>query len=336
MLCKMKKLAIANIMKEDWDYLIVLDACRYDYFAAMWKKYFEGILEKRISLGSCTLEWCLESFKDYYPDVVYISANPYINSKIEIDGFDAKKHFYKIVDVWDFGWNRELGTVLPETVNKVAQSLVRKFPQKRFIIHYLQPHAPYISLTFRSVGFPNPKMRHNRVLTGIQNQYDKEYFEKLIKIAKFFIKANIAKAYARTLLWKIRELLGLPPHTPMDDIRRKYGVKGLRKAYSENLKIVLSQVARLCNGLLRCDFHKQIVITSDHGELLGERCKYGHGIRDSRVLEIPWLKIKNVKVRNTLEKDITSTEVYSINIDKENYRSKLKMKIKNLKSRGRI
>jgi len=31
---------ILKIMEEEWDYLIILDACRYDYFLALWKNYF--------------------------------------------------------------------------------------------------------------------------------------------------------------------------------------------------------------------------------------------------------------------------------------------------------
>lgn len=47
---------ILKVMREEWDYLIILDACRYDYFAAIWENYFDGELEKRVSLGSGTLE----------------------------------------------------------------------------------------------------------------------------------------------------------------------------------------------------------------------------------------------------------------------------------------
>lgn len=35
-------------MEENRDYLIILDACRYDYFVAMWKNYFDEDLEKRV------------------------------------------------------------------------------------------------------------------------------------------------------------------------------------------------------------------------------------------------------------------------------------------------
>ena len=51
------------------------------------------------------MDWLNKVFLNFYKDIIYISANPYINSKIEVKDsygfkFDAKKHFYKIVDVW--------------------------------------------------------------------------------------------------------------------------------------------------------------------------------------------------------------------------------------------
>jgi hypothetical protein len=45
------------IMQEYWDYLIILDACRYDYFGKFCKQYFSGRLEKRWSLGSSIIKW---------------------------------------------------------------------------------------------------------------------------------------------------------------------------------------------------------------------------------------------------------------------------------------
>jgi len=56
---------VLNVMEEEWDYLIILDACRYDYFESLYKEFFDGELEKRVSLGSDTLKWCLESFKGH-------------------------------------------------------------------------------------------------------------------------------------------------------------------------------------------------------------------------------------------------------------------------------
>jgi len=76
-------------------------------------------------------------------------------------GFDAKKHFYKVVDVWDFGWDERIGTVSPREINRAALKYYLKYPGKRFIIHYLQPHAPYLSARFRV------KVIMNQILLGV-------------------------------------------------------------------------------------------------------------------------------------------------------------------------
>ena len=54
----------------------------------------------------------------------------------------------------------------------------------------------------------------------------------------------------------------------MDAFRREYGLDGLRNAYHDNLRIVLEYVSKLCNFILNIDDTKNIVISSDHGELL--------------------------------------------------------------------
>lgn len=139
---------IIKVMKEKWDYLVILDACRYDYFSNVYKDYFLGELKKGISTGSSTPEWCKNSFLNFYSDVICVSGNPYVNSRQEVDGFCAKDHFLKVVDVWNFGWSDKLGTVPPKKINEYTLNFVKKFPRKRFIIHYLQPHESYLSRHF--------------------------------------------------------------------------------------------------------------------------------------------------------------------------------------------
>jgi hypothetical protein len=73
-----------NIMDKQWDYLIVLDTCRYDYFLKLFDGFLQGKLEKVYSPASCTVEWCIKSYTKNYKDVVYVSANPYINSKARV------------------------------------------------------------------------------------------------------------------------------------------------------------------------------------------------------------------------------------------------------------
>ena len=161
-------------LNEDWDYLIVLDACHYDYFAIFYKNFFEGILEKRFSRGIDTPSWFKNTFTDYYDNVVYISSNPYINSQISISSCDARKRFFKVIDVWEFGWDDELGTVPPWTLTLAALSYVEKYEEKKFIIHYLQPHASYIGKGFKGIGFPKPDIDKGVVLSKVNISIDKD------------------------------------------------------------------------------------------------------------------------------------------------------------------
>lgn len=282
-----------SVMDEEWDYLIILDACRYDYFSKLYKNYLRGKLENVYSVASCTQRWCMKSFKGYYDDVVYISANPHINSKGEVRGFTAKKHFFKVIDVWDSAWNEKIGTVPPQKVNEAVENLKDKFPNKRFIIHFIQPHAPYLIHTLENLfPRPHPKIAGGIVLRNLWTTTTSKILNKLLKL--FALVAKRIGVFGGNPSWKIRELLNLPPEKPMDAVRRKVGVAGLRKAYVENLKLVLAYVAELVENLSGL-----IVITSDHGELLGENDCYGHpcGSTNPLLREVPWLTIKKGEKR---------------------------------------
>ncbi|MHA1832385.1 MAG: hypothetical protein ACTSV7_00200 [Candidatus Baldrarchaeia archaeon] len=50
------KTEIVNVMEEDRDFLIILDACRFDYFSEVYGDFFDGKLEKIISAGCSTVE----------------------------------------------------------------------------------------------------------------------------------------------------------------------------------------------------------------------------------------------------------------------------------------
>jgi hypothetical protein len=319
----MMKTRTINVMEENWDYLIILDACRYDYFRDMYQDYFSGILESRLSVGSCTLEWCMKSFPKMYSDVIFISSNPYINSKTEIEGFDARKHFCSVIDVWAFGWNKKLGTVLPEKLNESALKATKNFPEKRFIVHYLQPHGPYISPKFRAKGFPTQDVINKKVLRGLQNPRGNKIVDRFVTI----IAVVLSKLGLVKNSWKLREILKLQPATPMDAVRRIYGTEGLKEAYKQNLRIVLSSVAELCSKLLQQEPSRDIIITADHGESLGENGIYSHsyGSKNPVLLKVPWFKVTKVKKSIQPPKTV-----------KQNSKSRLKDRIKKLKKRHEL
>lgn len=273
--------------KDEWDFLIILDACRFDYFSRLYKSFFDGILSEVYSLGSHTAEWFKNTFIDYYKDIIYISSNAYINSIRDIAGFDARIHFFKVVDVWRFGWNEKLGTVHPGTVNYITLSLKHKYPNKRFILHYLQPHAPYISKKFFAPARAHRVALHARARRGDPLARAKRFMRMNKHIP------NVFRELERNIWYlTLREYLNLPSIAPIDAARRRFGIKGLRKAYAENLKIVLSYVASLVPKLTG-----SVVISSDHGEFLGENSTIGHfPFCYNPVLRIvPWFMVTNVK-----------------------------------------
>ncbi|KXB04317.1 hypothetical protein AKJ48_03015, partial [candidate division MSBL1 archaeon SCGC-AAA261O19] len=97
-------------MEEEWDNLIILDACRYDYFERICDNYLSGNLKKVISPGSGTSEWLRRVFDNKkFDDIVYVSANPFINPRGSnlVEGFNGRECFYKVIDVWDRGWDDE-------------------------------------------------------------------------------------------------------------------------------------------------------------------------------------------------------------------------------------
>jgi hypothetical protein len=123
------------VVEEDWDNLIILDACRYDLFAEC--NTIDGTLHRFHSRGSHTGEFVQQNFGDQeFPDIVYIDSNP---NPMSVDmGFAAA------IEVWDSGWDEQLHTVPPETMVEYTLKANVEYPHKRLISHFLQPHYPWV------------------------------------------------------------------------------------------------------------------------------------------------------------------------------------------------
>lgn len=129
-----------NFFEEDWDNLIVLDACRYELFE---NADLEGELENRVSKGASTIEFIRGNLKGRkLDDTVYVSANPHLSgNKEELD-----YEFHELVSVWGFeGWSNMFDTVMPETVTDRAIEAFQENKDKRIVAHYMQPHYPFVS-----------------------------------------------------------------------------------------------------------------------------------------------------------------------------------------------
>lgn len=230
-----------DVFEEDWDNLIILDACRYDALANRMDR-LPGHLEKRRSRGSCSREWVAGNFDRRLHDVVYLSTNLFYSRLNDEGDIDGELHAFHSVHE-EAGWeNHGPYGMGPETTTEQAKRLNERYPNKRFIVHYMNPHTPFIGEFGRSFSGPD----------------------------------DTPEAICRS-------------------DKPGFTVGRVRKAYSENLDIVLEHVSDLMPEL-----KGKTVISADHGELLGERVgpipvrEWGHpkGTYVDTLLDIPWLVIE--------------------------------------------
>ncbi|MBE0535805.1 MAG: hypothetical protein IH624_09060 [Phycisphaerae bacterium] len=272
-----------DIIGEKWDCLIILDACRYDYFEQVWGDYLEGELSRRQSVGSSTNEWRNKSFTGRYDDIVYITANPQISASSHVYGFCAGEHFHAVHEVWKTHWVR--GTVPPEAVTAAAARIIANTPGKRFIVHYIQPHAPYLSLGEDARGYEHADINAPRHLVGVVGGAARS---KTMLYRLLLPLCRCTGLLGNHPDWMLRKWLNMPPKAPMEVVLRRHTVEQLREAYRDNLQRVLVQTALLIKQL-----SGRIIVTSDHGELLGEDRCFSHptGSDHPILRQVPWLVI---------------------------------------------
>jgi hypothetical protein len=224
----------------DWDTLIILDACRYDTF----EKYnpFDVPATCVESNASHTAEFLERTFTEDRHDTVYVTASP------QVVGYESR--FHDVVHVWDSDWDDELRTVRPDSVTDAARVAMDEYPDKKIILHYMQPHYPFIGPTGRELG------THATFTGGLQ---EREHLS----------------------VW---ELLSAG----------KVSIEDVRTAYEENLELVLEDVTGLISEL-----DGKTVVTSDHGNLFGERVSplpirlYGHppNIPAEKLIQVPLVEL---------------------------------------------
>jgi len=221
-----------NFLNMEWDYAIVLDACRYDTFKEV--NDIVGVLHKKQSIASQTSEWVKKAIKRDYNDIIIITANVYLsNYKLrELTG--KANRFYKNIPAWDIGWDDELETTPPWAMTEISQKMIKKFPNKRFIFWFLQPHHPFIgySTPFLSdcrEGVLENKKRTKTVWDAImageieisegKNAYKKnleialKYVKKLIEYldGKIVITADHGNCFGEMGLFEHPPRVHIPP-----------------------------------------------------------------------------------------------------------------------------
>jgi len=273
------KLVGDSVLDEEWDVLIILDACRYDSFKENYKDFLVGSLNKKISVATRTAEWLRKTFTGKYDHIIYISGYPGVNSKNykKENGFNPNC-FSKVVDVWDYGFDKALQTIHPMELNKAFFKYKTLYPNKKFIIHYMQPHSPYVGVDqkYRPTN-RKPTPNEGKKSSNLNKRLRRLIYHNLMKTTRL----------PNSWIWRISGILGIK--SPLARLYLDKGWKGFREAYKENLRFVLPYVKKVCENT-----KGKIVITADHGERLGEKGMFGHGgSRDKVVVEVPWFEVIN-------------------------------------------
>ncbi|SHK03330.1 alkaline phosphatase family protein [Haladaptatus paucihalophilus] len=131
------------IYERDWDVLIILDACRADLMAQSISDYtFLESFETITSVGSTSEEWMEKNFTETYgremSETVHVTSNLYSESKLDPNAFA------ELDEVWRYGWDEELRTIPARAVTDRAIHHGRNSDFDRLIVHYMQPHYPFI------------------------------------------------------------------------------------------------------------------------------------------------------------------------------------------------
>lgn len=232
-----------------FDIIFLLDGCRYDTFSKI--NFLPGRLEKRISLGSCTPEWAKKSFpKKPLENLVYLSANPFVSSYY-LEKWKRAGVFGRLEALWDYAWDESLNTVPPEAVVRAFVKFLEEEKDKKFFVHFMQPHHPFIGRTrIKESGW---KVSRETVKNGRKGEEGANIY------------ALVEKGIISTHLFK--------------------------KAYEDNLRLVLEEVDKIRPKLKG----KRVLITSDHGELLGEYGMFGHpeGLYLPELIEVPYFVLES-------------------------------------------
>ncbi len=128
--------------KGGWDNLIILDACRYDFYREK-----VGDVDYRITLGSNSRDFIRETFSGRdCSDTVYVSGNAHTDEEIfmEITGRSPGQVFHEIFQVHETDWIGEEGAN-PGAIVRDGRTARKLWPDKKLVIHLMQPHLPFIA-----------------------------------------------------------------------------------------------------------------------------------------------------------------------------------------------
>lgn len=278
-----------NVYEDDWDVLVLLDACRTDALQEVSSEYdFLNDIGEIHSVGSTSKEWIERTFRQKYSSEInntaYITANPFSDTLMGkrdpleyIATHDTWINSHRIsrlsvdnnvVDMSEFGhvealWgstdnNGFYDCQKPDSVTKYVIKASRSNKYDRVLAHYMQPHHPFFS---SSEEIDNLSEMERHPFNALKNGKNDEVWD----------------------------------------------------AYLDNLRYGLDWVEKLINNV-----DGKVVITSDHGELMGELGMYFHMVGNihPKLKKVPWVEI-NATDNKTIEPNISFSGTRDSKVSKD-------------------
>jgi hypothetical protein len=245
-----------NVFDREWDVLVILDSCRVDLMREVADEYdCIGDVASIRSVGSDSPEWIRKTFTEEYEreigNTAYVTANPFSEGALPVN----RESFAMLDEVWKYGFDDSIGTIPPEVVTDRAIRVGRTRDVDRVLVHYMQPHHPFI-------GEGSPLRDASSIERSINRRTDG-------------IQAWEPGDIGRDAVWRMYR-------------RGEITRDELWDSYSKTLHHVLDSVELLLDNF-NAD---RAVLSSDHGNSMGEWLMYGHstGFLHPSVMRVPWVE----------------------------------------------
>lgn len=272
-----------NVFEQNWDILVLLDTCRTDALKEVEGEYeFLNDIKEIWSVGSTSKEWVEQTFTEKYADEIantaYVTGNPFSNTLLNER---ERSEYGSTHDTW--------------------------LDNSKFANRFIKDTA----VDGSSLGHLEPLWG----TTGPDAPFEESQHPK--QLTDYTIKAFRTGDYERVISHYMQ------PHSPYFASSNRYSKlmqhekapfrvlknggkeekEKVWEAYLDNLRYALDYIQVLIENV-----DGKVVISADHGELLGDHRMYYHmpGNPHPKLKKVPWVEVE-AENKQTLEPDVALT-----------------------------
>lgn len=133
-----------NVYEREWDLLVLLDCATIEMMREIEAEYeFINEIGHNVSVGTCSNQWMKNTFTPEYRNEM--ESTLHVTANTSSEAYLSEKEFLHLEEVWKDGWNENLGTIPAKKVTDRIIYFMRKMDPKQAIVHYMQPHLPFVT-----------------------------------------------------------------------------------------------------------------------------------------------------------------------------------------------